>query len=113
MNAIVDQSPASGTVVPKVGTAVSVAVGVPAQINIPNVVGKPEAEAKAIMNGIPNVTFATVGGTPPGKAGTVQGQTASGNVPVGTAVTVNVYGPETPATTPPPAPPAATPPAGG
>ena len=33
-----------------------------------------EATARALMAGIPNVTFATVGGTPPGKAGTVQGQ---------------------------------------
>jgi hypothetical protein len=48
------------------------------------------------MNGVPNVTFATVGGTPPGQAGIVQGQTAAGAVPVGTAVTVNVYGPEAP-----------------
>ena len=115
VGAVVDQSPAAGSVVPKTGTAVRVSVGVAVQINIPNVVGKPEAEARAAMNGIPNVTFATVGGTPPGQAGIVQGQTAAGSVPVGTAVTVTVYGPATPATTaaPPPAPPAATPPAGG
>ncbi|MEP6561689.1 MAG: Stk1 family PASTA domain-containing Ser/Thr kinase, partial [Nakamurella sp.] len=124
VGAIVDQSPAAGSVVPKSGTPVRVSVGIAVQVNIPNVVGKPEAEAKAAMAGIPNVTFATVGGTPPGKAGIVQGQTASGNVPVGTAVTVNVYGAETPATTAPPAtppaaeppaaePPAAAPPAGG
>ena len=52
----------------------------PSQITIPDVVGKTEAEARAAMAGIPNVTFATVGGTPPGQAGTVQGQTAGGQV---------------------------------
>jgi hypothetical protein len=81
-------------------------------------VGKTDAEARAAMNGIPNVTFAIVGGTPPGKAGTVQGQTAGGQVDVGTPVTVNIYGPEAapassaPASAPPAAaPPAAAPPA--
>ena len=94
--------------VPKIGTPVSVQVGIAVQIDIPNVVGKTEAEARDAMKGIPNVTFATVGGTPPGQAGRVQGQTAAGQVDIGTPVTVNVYGPETPAT---PAPPASAPPA--
>jgi beta-lactam-binding protein with PASTA domain len=85
------------------------------QITIPDVVGKTEAEARAAMNGIPNVTFAIVGGTPAGKAGTVQGQTAGGQVDAGTPVTVNVYGPEAapaPSSAPAAAPPAAGPPAG-
>ena len=102
---------------PKTGTAVRVQVGVAAQITIPNVVGKTEAEARAAMNGIPNVTFAIVGGTPPGQAGIVQGQTAAGQVDVGTPVTVNVYGPEAPATSAPAPrrrrPPPAAPPPGG
>jgi len=121
VGAIVTQSPAPGSVVPKTGTAVKVQVGVAVQITIPNVVGKTEAEARDAMKGIPNVTFATVGGTPAGQAGRVQGQTAAGPVDVGTPVTVNIYGPETPAPPPPPAttpaaassPPAAAPPPGG
>jgi serine/threonine-protein kinase len=111
VGAIISQSPDAGAVVPKTGTAVKVQVGAAVQITIPDVVGKTEAEARAAMNGIPNVTFATVGGTPAGKAGTVQGQTAGGQVDAGTPVTVNVYGPEAapaasspPAAAPPPAP---------
>ena len=100
VGAIISQSPDAGAVVPKVGTGVRVQVGEAVQINIPDVVGKTDAEARAAMNGIPNVTFATVGGTPPGKAGTVQGQTAAGQVDAGTPVTVNVYGPEAVATPP-------------
>jgi beta-lactam-binding protein with PASTA domain len=119
VGAVVSQTPASGTVVPKTGTAVRVQVGIATQINIPNVVGKTEAEARAAMAGIPNVTFATVGGTPAGQAGRVQGQTAAGQVDIGTPVLVNVYGPEapppSPATSAPAAsepPPAAPPPSG-
>jgi serine/threonine-protein kinase len=121
VGAIVDQSPAAGSVVPKTGTAVRVTVGVVTQINIPTVTDLPEAAARAAMAGIPNVTFAVVGGTPPGKAGIVQGQTVSGTVDAGTPVTVNVYGPEA---APPPTtaavspsaaepPPAGPPPSGG
>jgi len=112
---IVSQSPDAGSVVPKAGTAVRVQVGAAVQITLPDVVGKTEAEARAAMNGIPNVTFAVVGGTPPGKAGTVQGQTAGGQVDIGTPVTVNIYGPEAaPASSPPAAaPPAAGPPGAG
>jgi beta-lactam-binding protein with PASTA domain len=117
VGAVVQQNPASGSVVPKVGTAVRVVVGIPGTITIPDVVGKTEAEARAAMAGIPNVTFATVGGTPPGQAGRVQGQTAGGVVNIGTPVTVNVYGPEAapppPATTEPAASPPAAPPPGG
>ncbi|MET0865013.1 MAG: Stk1 family PASTA domain-containing Ser/Thr kinase [Nakamurella sp.] len=120
VGAVVDQSPAAGSVVPKTGTAVRVTVGVVTQINIPTVTGLPEAAARAAMAGIPNVTFAQVGGTPPGQAGIVQGQTAAGTVDLGTPVTVNVYGPEAPAPTPTPAPAptpdpnaGATPPPGG
>jgi beta-lactam-binding protein with PASTA domain len=119
VGAIISQSPDAGSVVAKAGTAVQVQIGAAVQISIPDVVGKTDAEARAAMNGIPNVTFAIVGGTPPGKAGTVQGQTAGGQVDVGTPVTVNIYGPEAapassaPASAPPAAaPPAAAPPAG-
>jgi beta-lactam-binding protein with PASTA domain len=124
VGAVVSQNPAPGNVVPKIGTAVQVQIGIPAKVDIPDVVGKPVAEARALMAGIPNVTFATVGGTPPGRAGTVQGQTVAGRVNVGTPVLVNVYGAEPPPTTPttppttsapPPssaAPPGTTPPAG-
>ena len=118
VGAVISQTPASGSVVPKIGTAVKVVVGIPGTITIPNVVGKTEAEARAAMNGIPNVTFATVGGTPAGQAGRVQGQTAAGVVNIGTPVTVNIYGPEaappppttTAAAEPPPA--SAAPPSG-
>jgi len=92
VGAVLSQNPGEGTVVAKSGTAVQVTIGSPGQMTIPNVVGKPEAEARAEMAGIPNVTWGVAGNTPPGKAGTVQGQTAAGAVPVGTAVTVNVYG---------------------
>ncbi|HEY5152070.1 MAG TPA: Stk1 family PASTA domain-containing Ser/Thr kinase, partial [Mycobacterium sp.] len=98
VGAILSQSPAQGTVVPKTGTAVSVVVGEAGTETIPDVVGKTEAEARAAMAGIPNVTWGVAGGTPKGKAGTVQGQTAAGVVQIGTPVTVNVYGPEAPAT---------------
>jgi serine/threonine-protein kinase len=114
VGAVVSQTPASGSVVPKTGTAVRVQVGVATQITIPNVVGKTEAEARAAMAGIPNVSFATVGGTPAGQAGRVQGQTAAGLVDIGTPVLVNIYGPEAappPATSAPPA--ASEPPAAG
>jgi hypothetical protein len=88
---------------------VRVTVGVVTQINIPTVTGLPVDAARAAMAGIPNVTFAEVGGTPPGQAGIVQGQTAAGPVDAGTPVTVNVYGPE--AAPPPPTTAAASPPA--
>ncbi|HYN73653.1 MAG TPA: Stk1 family PASTA domain-containing Ser/Thr kinase, partial [Nakamurella sp.] len=94
VGAILSQSPAQGTVVPKAGTAVKVVVGEAGAETIPDVVGKTEAEARAAMAGIPNVTWGVAGATPPGQAGTVQGQTAAGAVPIGTPVTVNVYGPE-------------------
>ena len=94
VGAILSQSPAQGTVVPKAGTAVKVVVGEAGTETIPDVVGKTEAEARAAMAGIPNVTWGVAGATPPGKAGTVQGQTAAGVVPLGTPVTVNVYGAE-------------------
>ena len=94
VGAILSQSPAQGTVVPKAGTAVSVVVGEAGTENVPNVVGKTEVDARAAMAGIPNVTWGVAGATPPGQAGTVQGQTAAGVVPIGTPVTVNVYGPE-------------------
>ncbi|HEY4990476.1 MAG TPA: Stk1 family PASTA domain-containing Ser/Thr kinase [Nakamurella sp.] len=105
VGAIISQTPSSGSVVPKAGTTVKVQVGAASQITIPDVVGKTEAEARSAMAGIPNVTFTTVGGTPAGQAGRVQGQTAAGQVDIGTPVTVNVYGAETPA---PPAPPTAS-----
>lgn len=112
VGAVIDQSPSSGSVVPKVGTAVRITVGVVTQINIPTVTGLSEPAARAAMAGIPNVTFTQVGGTPPGQAGIVQGQSVAGTVDLGTPVTVNIYGAETPATTPPAAtPPAAEPPA--
>ena len=118
VGAILNQTPAADSVVPKIGTAVRITVGIPGQVDIPNVVGKPEAEARALMAGVPGVSWATVGGTPAGAAGTVQGQTAAGLVNIGTAVTVNVYGPE--AAPPPPAsppasaaPPASSAPPGG
>ena len=100
VGAVVSQNPAPGNVVPKIGTAVQVQIGIPAKIDVPDVVGKPVAEARALMAGVPNVTFATVGGTPPGKAGTVQGQSVAGRVDIGTPVLVNVYGAEPPPTTP-------------
>ena len=102
VGAILNQTPAADSVVPKIGTAVRITVGVPGQVDIPNVVGKPEAEARALMAGVPGVSWAIVGGTPAGAAGTVQGQTAAGLVNIGTGVTVNVYGPE--AAPPPPRP---------
>jgi len=115
VGAILSQSPAQGTVVPKAGTAVQVVVGEAGTETIPDVVGKTEAEARAAMAGIPNVTWGVAGAAPPGKAGTVQGQTAAGAVPIGTPVTVNVYGSEaapasSPASSPaaPPAEPAST-----
>jgi len=114
VGAILSQSPAQGSVVPKAGTAVAVVIGEAGTETIPDVVGKTEAEARAAMAGIPNVTWGVAGGTPPGKAGTVQGQSAAGAVQIGTPVTVNIYGPETPATTAAPpataAPPTAAPP---
>jgi hypothetical protein len=87
-------------VVPKSGTAVQVVIGEAGTETIPDVVGKTEAEARAAMAGIPNVTWGVAGATPPGKAGTVQGQTAAGVVQIGTPVTVNIYGPEAPASSP-------------
>jgi len=111
VGAILSQSPAQGTVVPKTGTEVSVVVGEAGTETIPDVVGKPEAEARAAMAGIPNVTWGVAGNTPAGKAGTVQGQTAAGGARVGTPVTVNVYGPEsTPSTAPAGPPTTASPP---
>src|SRR6478672_11647743 len=80
VGAILNQTPAADSVVPKIGTAVRITVGVPGQVDIPNVVGKPEAEARALMAGVPGVSWAIVGGTPAGAAGTVQGQTAAGLV---------------------------------
>ena len=118
VGAILSQSPAQGTVVPKAGTAVSVVVGEGGTQNIPNVVGKARSDAEAAMKsaGITNVTWGPAGPPPAGTPGdTVQGQTAAGVVPIGTPVTVNVYGSEaapasSPASSPaaPPAEPAST-----
>ncbi len=106
VGAVLSQSPDAGAVVPKIGTAVTVVVGIPAKVNMPNVVGRTEAEARAAIAGIPNVSFALVAGTPPGQAGRVQGQTAGGVVDLGTPINVAIWGPE--AAAPPPAPPPAT-----
>ena len=73
VGAILSQSPAQGAVVPKVGTAVSVVVGEAGTETIPDVVGKSEADARAAMAGIPNVTWGVAGATPPGKAAVASG----------------------------------------
>ena len=79
--------------VPKIGTGVTVVVGVRAKVNVPNVVGRTEAEARAALQGIPNVNFGLVAGTPPGQAGRVQGQSVSGIVDAGTPINVAIWGP--------------------
>ena len=92
VGAVLSQSPEAGAVVPKIGTGVTVVVGVRAKVNVPNVVGRTEAEARAALQGIPNVNFGLVAGTPPGQAGRVQGQSVSGIVDAGTPINVAIWG---------------------
>ncbi len=86
IGAIVTQQPAAGSVVPKLGTPVSVGVGVK-QITMPALVGRTRAEAQNLLRaaGATAVTVTDAGPPPRGKSGRV----ASQSVPAGTAITAD------------------------
>ncbi|MBM9468475.1 Stk1 family PASTA domain-containing Ser/Thr kinase [Nakamurella leprariae] len=122
---IFNQDPAAGASVSRTTTAVTVVIGVGAQVQMPSVVTLPEAQARAALSGFSNVTFVSAGPAPtPGQVGTVAEQSVPGGstVSVTTRIQVSVYAsvatptppPET-STTPPAAEttPPATPPDGG
>lgn len=94
IGAVVTQRPAAGAVVPKLGTAVSVGIGIE-QITMPDLVGKSRGEAENLLRaaGATRVTFAE-GGTPPrGQAGRVAAQSVPGGAAIAadTAVVVTIY----------------------
>ncbi len=80
---VLTQQPAAGTVVRKLGTAVSVGIGVK-QITMPALVGRSRADAENLLRtaGATQVTFADGGTAPRGQSGRV----ASQSVPGGTAI---------------------------
>ena len=80
---VVTQQPAAGTVVRKLGTAVSVGIGVK-QITMPALVGRSRADAENLLRtaGATQATFADGGTAPRGQRGRV----ASQSVPGGTAI---------------------------
>lgn len=86
IGAVVSQQPAAGAVVRKLGTPVSVGIGVQ-QITMPALVGKPRGEAENMLRaaGATKVTFADGGAAPRGQAGRVAAQ----SVPGGTAITAD------------------------
>ncbi|HEY5114324.1 MAG TPA: PASTA domain-containing protein, partial [Nakamurella sp.] len=94
IGAVISQTPAAGSVVPKIGTPVHVGVGV-RQITVPNLVGKTQAQAAALLGqaGATNVTFVDVGTAPRGQAGKVKSQSVPVNSPVAadTPIAISVY----------------------
>jgi beta-lactam-binding protein with PASTA domain len=70
----------------KLGTAVSIGIGVP-QITVPALVGKTRGDAENLLRaaGATRVTFADGGTAPRGQAGRVAAQ----SVPGGTAITAD------------------------
>ncbi len=86
IGAVVTQQPAAGTVVRKLGTPVTVGIGVK-QITMPALVGKTRAVAESQLKaaGATAVTFADGGTAPRGQSGRV----ASQSVPGGTAITAD------------------------
>ena len=128
VGAVIAQNPASGTVVPKTGTQLSLDIGVQAQAVVPDVRGASEQSARAALAnvGLTNVSVSSAGPAPSADlVGRVQGQSVPGGtrIPTNQRVTIGVYQavapppttPPTPAPTTQPAPsatpPAATPPA--
>ena len=83
IGAVVTQQPAAGTLVPKLGTPVSVGIGVK-QITMPALVGRTRAQAQNLLRaaGATQVTFADGGTAPRGQKGRVAGQ----SIPGGTAI---------------------------
>jgi serine/threonine-protein kinase len=83
---VVTQQPVAGSTMPKLGTVVSVGIGVK-QVTMPDLVGRTRAEAENQLRaaGATNVTFAE-GGT--GRRGQ-SGRVAAQNVPGGTAITAD------------------------
>lgn len=86
IGAVVSQQPAAGAVVPKLGTAVSVGIGV-RQITMPSLIGRTRAEAQNLLRaaGASAVTVTDAGTAPRGRSGRV----ASQSVPAGTAITAD------------------------
>ncbi|GAA2009475.1 serine/threonine-protein kinase [Nakamurella flavida] len=123
VGAVVAQSPASGEVVAKTGTRVSVDIGVQAQAVVPDVRGATEGAARAALAnaGLTNVSTTAGPAAPSGDlVGRVQQQSVPGGtqIPTSQRVTITVYQaaapptPTTPTTPPTTAPaPSAAPPA--
>jgi len=86
IGAVVNQQPSAGMVMRKLGTAVSIGIGVP-QITVPALVGKTRGDAENLLRaaGATRVTFADGGTAPRGQAGRVAAQ----SVPGGTAITAD------------------------
>ncbi|HEY5881161.1 MAG TPA: Stk1 family PASTA domain-containing Ser/Thr kinase [Nakamurella sp.] len=86
IGAVVTQQPGPGAVVRKLGTAVSVGIGVK-QITMPALVGRTRAQAENLLRaaGATQVTFTDGGTAPRGQNGRVVGQ----SIPGGTAITAD------------------------
>ena len=91
---VVGQQPAAGAVVRKLGTPVSVGVGVQ-QITMPALVGRTRAQAENQLRatGATMVTFADGGTAPRGQAGRVAAQSVPGGAAItaDTPIVVTVY----------------------
>jgi serine/threonine-protein kinase len=91
---VVTQQPAAGSPVRKLGTAVSVGVGVK-QTTMPALVGKSRSDAENLLKaaGLTQVSFADGGTAPRGQSGRVSGQSVPGgtSITADTAVVVVVY----------------------
>jgi len=86
IGAVVTQQPAAGSPVRKLGTPVSVGIGV-RQTTMPALVGKSRSDAENLLKaaGLTQVTFADGGTAPRGQSGKVSSQ----SVPGGTAITAD------------------------
>jgi serine/threonine-protein kinase len=91
---IFNQDPAPGVTVSRSATAVTVVVGVGVQLQMPSVVGQPEAAARQALSGFTNVAFGSAGPAPtPQQVGTVAQQSVPGGstVSANTAIRVSIY----------------------
>jgi serine/threonine-protein kinase len=91
VGAVVSQQPTAGALVRKLGTPVSVGVGVP-QITMPALVGKTRGEAERLLRaaGATGVTFADGGTAPRGQSGRVAAQSVPGGAAIAADTTVVV-----------------------
>ncbi|HEY4991833.1 MAG TPA: PASTA domain-containing protein, partial [Nakamurella sp.] len=95
IGSVVNQDPAAGSVVKKIGTPVRVGVGT-RQLTVPNLIGKTQNQAAALLKqaGATNVSYVDAGSAPAGQAGRVKSQSAPANTTLASdaVITVSVYG---------------------